>query len=80
MREADFWHWCEFYMEPHETETDDPYDEGPQYTSYDGALDFPPGAWTWHVNEHKGYQGQLWHFVCPGPHRKLWIGATNERR
>ncbi len=75
MNQVEFFVWCDFYDEPHNND-DDPQDEGPQYTSYDGVADFPDGAWTWHVNGHKGYQGQLWHFVCPGEHRNLWIGAV----
>ena len=79
MRQSE-WQWhCEFYDEAHNSDSADPYDEGPRMPGIDDvyyAEDWPEGAWTLHVDEFQGYAGNLWHFTCPGPHRNLWIGAV----
>ena len=79
MKPAKYYVMCGFYDEPHDKADSDPYDEGPQLPSVESdhlELDWPEGSWTLHDGPHNGYGGLLWHFTCPGEHRKLWIGAV----
>ncbi len=79
MRQAKYFVWCDFYDEAHDGDDADPYDEGPQLPSIEDehrAHEWPEGSWTLHEEPHDGYAGLLWHFTCPGEHRKLWIGAV----
>ncbi len=79
MKRAKWETWCEFYLEVHESDEADPKNEGPQLPSVESdhlAEDWPEGSWTLHNEPRDGYGGLLWHFTCPGPHRKLWIGAV----
>ncbi len=58
---------------PHDPRDTDPDRLGP----LDPRLDNPgeDGDTCWTLEDRDDMYGEVWHYDCPGPHYRLWIGA-----
>jgi len=60
--------WCDHYGMIHK-DVKDPMKEGP--TNYSKANEWQPEAWVFKSAPETGYDGEMWHFECPGEHKEL---------
>lgn len=67
--------WCERYGDTHPHDSPDYFGEGPLRPDAIDDYEKQDPAWVYHEEPHKGFSGGLYHYVCPGPHYKLWAGA-----